>query len=57
VLDRLRTGRIFFEEVLCENLGQPDQVQRIFDCRVPKRRRLQMHDLIERLPGIPVATV
>jgi hypothetical protein len=39
VLDRPRTGRIFFEEVLRENLdlGRPDQVQLIFDRRVTKR--------------------
>ena len=39
VLDRPRTGRIFFEEVIRENLdlGRPDQVQLIFDRRVTKR--------------------
>jgi hypothetical protein len=36
VLDRPLTGRIFFEEVIRENLdlGRPDQVQRIFGRRV-----------------------
>jgi hypothetical protein len=36
VLDRPRTGRIFFEQVIRENLdlGRPDQVQLIFDRRV-----------------------
>src|SRR6516225_2054781 len=36
VLDRPLTGRIFFEEVICENLdsGRPDQVQLIFGRRV-----------------------
>ena len=39
VLDRPVTGRIFFEEVIRENLdlGRPDQVQLIFDRRVTKR--------------------
>jgi hypothetical protein len=39
VLDRPRTGRIFFEEVIRENLdlGRPDQVQLIFERRVTKR--------------------
>jgi hypothetical protein len=39
VLDRPRTGRIFFEEVIRENLdlGRPDQVQLIFGRRVNKR--------------------
>jgi len=39
VLDRPRTGRIFFEEVIRENLdlGRPDHVQLIFDRRVTKR--------------------
>jgi hypothetical protein len=39
VLDRPQTGRIFFEEVIRENLdlGRPDHVQRIFDRRVTKR--------------------
>ena len=39
VLDRPRTGRIFFEEVIRENLdlGRPDQVQLIFDRRVTKQ--------------------
>ena len=38
VLDRPVTGRIFFEEVIRENLdiGRPDQVQLIFDRRVNK---------------------
>jgi hypothetical protein len=39
VLDRPVTGRIFFEEVIRENLdlGRPDQVQLIFDRRITKR--------------------
>jgi hypothetical protein len=39
VLDRPRTGRIFFEQVIRENLdvGRPDQVQLIFDRRVTRR--------------------
>ena len=39
VLDRPRTGRIFFEEVIRENLdiGRPSQVQLIFDRRVNRR--------------------
>ena len=39
VLDRPLTGRIFFEEVIRENLdlGRPDQVQLIFERRVTKR--------------------
>ena len=38
VLDRPRTGRIFFEQVIRENLdiGRPDQVQLIFERRVRK---------------------
>ena len=39
VLDRPLCGRIFFEEVIRENLdlGRPDQVQLIFDRRVTKQ--------------------
>jgi hypothetical protein len=39
VLDRPQTGRIFFEEVIRENLdiGRPDHVQLIFARRVTKR--------------------
>jgi hypothetical protein len=39
VLDQPRVGRIFFEEVIKENLdlGRPDQVQLIFNRRVTKR--------------------
>src|SRR3954452_8333979 len=39
VLDRPLSGRVFFEEVIRENLdiGRPDQVQLIFDRRVTKR--------------------
>jgi hypothetical protein len=38
VLDRPQTGRIFFEEMIRENLdlGRPDQVQLIFERRVSK---------------------
>jgi hypothetical protein len=41
VLDRPVTGRVFFEEVIRENLdiGRPGQVQLIFDRRVSRRRR------------------
>ena len=39
VLDRPATGRLFFEEVIRDNLhlGRPDQVQLIFNRRVTKR--------------------
>jgi len=39
VLDRPRSGRVFFEEVIRENLdlGRPDQVQLLFGRRVTKR--------------------
>jgi hypothetical protein len=39
VLDRPQTGRIFFEEIIRENLdlGRPDQVQLLFERRVSKR--------------------
>jgi hypothetical protein len=39
VLDRPVTGRVFFEEVIRENLdiGRPTQVQLIFDRRVSRR--------------------
>ena len=39
VLDRPQTGRIFFEQVIRENLdlGRPDQVQLIFERHVTKR--------------------
>ena len=39
VLDRPVTGRVFFEEVIRENLdiGRPDQVQLIFDRRVTRK--------------------
>jgi hypothetical protein len=39
VLDQPRTGRIFFEEVIRENLdiGRPDHVQLIFNRRISKR--------------------
>jgi hypothetical protein len=39
VLDRPLTGRVFFEEVIRENLdlGRPDQVQLLFQRRVTKR--------------------
>jgi DNA-binding transcriptional ArsR family regulator len=39
VLDRPQNGRIFFEEVIRENLdlGRPDQLQLIFDRRVTRR--------------------
>lgn len=39
VLDRPLSGRVFFEEVIRENLdiGRPDQVQLIFNRRVSKR--------------------
>jgi DNA-binding PadR family transcriptional regulator len=39
VLDRPVTGRVFFEEVIRENLdlGRPDQVQLIFDRRLRRR--------------------
>src|SRR5271166_5181508 len=39
VLDRPQTGRIFFEQVIRENLdiGRPDQVQLIFERRITKQ--------------------
>jgi hypothetical protein len=39
VLDRPQTGRIFFEQVIRENLdlGRPDQVQLVFERRVTRR--------------------
>jgi hypothetical protein len=39
VLDRPLTGRVFFEEVIRENLdiGRPDQVQLIFDRRISRQ--------------------
>src|SRR5262249_45721338 len=39
VLDRPLCGRVFFEEVIRENLdiGRPDQVQLIFQRRISKR--------------------
>jgi hypothetical protein len=39
VLDRPGTGRVFFEEVIRENLdvGRPDQVQLIFDRRITRQ--------------------
>jgi hypothetical protein len=39
VLDRPRTGRVFFEEVIRENLdiGRPDHVQLIFQRRITKK--------------------
>jgi hypothetical protein len=39
VLDRPLSGRVFFEEVIRENLdlGRPDQVQLIFDRRITKQ--------------------
>jgi hypothetical protein len=39
ILDRPQTGRVFFEEVIGENLdiGRPDHVQLIFDRRITKR--------------------
>jgi DNA-binding HxlR family transcriptional regulator len=39
VLDRAVSGRVFFEEVIRENLdlGRPDQVQLIFDRRLSRR--------------------
>ena len=39
ILDRPLSGRIFFEEIIRENLdlGRPDQVQLIFDRRVHQR--------------------
>src|ERR1700694_3918090 len=40
VLDRPLTGRIFFEEVIRENLdiGRPDRVQLLFNRRLPRRQ-------------------
>ena len=43
VLDRPLSGRVFFEEVIRENLdiGRPDQVSLVFDRRVVRRGRRQ----------------
>jgi hypothetical protein len=57
VLDRPQTGRIFFEEIIRENLdlGRPDQVQLIFNRRVTKRTpgrfrtRVLTHDVTPSL--------
>lgn len=45
VLDRPRTGRILFEELIRENLdlGRPDQVQLVFERRVTKRTPGRFH--------------
>ena len=45
VLDRPRTGRILFEDIIRENLdlGRPDQVQLIFGRRVTKRTPGRFH--------------
>jgi hypothetical protein len=39
ILDRPLSGRIFFEEIIRENLdlGRPDKVQLVFDQRVTKK--------------------
>ena len=37
VFDRPVQGRVFFEEVIRENVGRPDHVQLIFDRRVTRR--------------------
>src|SRR5207247_8177100 len=58
VLDRPLTGRCFFEEVMRENLdlGRPDQMQLIFNRRVPRptpapfRTRLLTEGLSPSLP-------
>jgi hypothetical protein len=44
VLDRPLCGRVFFEEVIRENLdiGRPDQVQLIFDGSIPEKWRLPL---------------
>ncbi|HEX2052703.1 MAG TPA: hypothetical protein VHJ78_03120, partial [Actinomycetota bacterium] len=41
VLDRPLTGRVFFEEVVRENvdLGRPDRVSLVFDCKIQRGRR------------------
>ena len=46
VLDRPATGRVFFEEVIRENLdlGRPDQVQLIFDRRVIRKHSRAVSD-------------
>src|ERR671921_1628280 len=47
VLDRPVTGRVFFEEVIRENLdlGRPNQVSLIFDRRIHRGRK-------QRTPGL-----
>jgi hypothetical protein len=59
VLDRPLCGRVFFEEVIRENLdiGRPDQVQRIFDRRVTQRTpgRFRTRVLTEGVvPSLPI---
>jgi hypothetical protein len=41
VLDRPVHGRLFFEQVIRENLdlGRPEEIKLIFDRRIPHRRR------------------
>jgi hypothetical protein len=55
VLDRPLSGRIFFEEVLRENLdlGRPDNLQLIFERRVTKRTPGQFRTRVVREGVIP----
>jgi hypothetical protein len=55
VLDRPQSGRIFFEEVLRENLdlGRPDNLQLIFERRVTKRTPGQFRTRVVRQGVIP----
>src|SRR3954471_23611632 len=59
VLDRPVTGRVFFEEVIRENLdiGRPNQVQLIFDRQVSRRTpgRLRTRVITEGVvPSLPI---
>ena len=55
ILDRPQTGRVFFEEVIRENLdiGRPDHVQLIFDRPVTKRTpgRFRTRVITEGVPS------
>ena len=57
VLDRPFTGRVFFEEVIRENLdlGRPDQVQLIFDRRITKQHAGPVPHARDHRGGHPVA--
>ena len=58
VLDRPRSGRILFENIIRENLdlGRPDQVQLIFARRVTKRSRVVLSGGLHPHYGAAVKT-